>query len=173
MLSFRLSSHLPRPLLAAALLAVAGCGFQLRGSYELPYQSVFVAAPSASLVASNIRRELTGGATKVLPSAKDADAQLNILEERRDRQILSLSGAGRVREYELKMVVRYQLNDDKGATVIPTSEIRLSRILAYDDSKIIAKQQEEAMLYPDMERDAVGQILRRMVAVKPHRVRAS
>lgn len=173
MSSFKISSHLLRPLLVATLLTVASCGFQLRGSYELPYQSVFVAAPSASMVASNIRRELTGGATKVLPSAKDADAQLNILEERRDRQILSLSGAGRVREYELKMVVRYQLNDGKGATVIPTSEIRLSRILAYDDSKIIAKQQEEAMLYTDMERDVVGQILRRMVAVKPNRARAS
>ena len=158
---------------ASTFLCLTGCGFQLRGSYELPYQGVFVSAPSASSVASDIRRELTGGTTRVLPSAKDADAQLNILEERRDRQILSLSGAGRVREYELKMVVRYQLVDGKGGTIIPVSEIRLSRILAYDDSKIIAKQQEEAMLYADMEKDAVGQILRRMVAVKPNRARIS
>ena len=71
------------------------------------------------------------------------------------------------------MVVRYQLVDGKGGTIIPVSEIRLSRILAYDDSKIIAKQQEEAMLYADMEKDAVGQILRRMVAVKPNRARIS
>ncbi len=157
----------------STFLCLTGCGFQLRGSYELPYQGVFVSAPSASSVASNIRRELTGGTTRVLPSAKEADAQLNILEERRDRLILSLSGAGRVREYELKMVVRYQLVDGNGATIIPVSEIRLSRILAYDDSKIIAKQQEEAMLYADMEKDAVGQILRRMVAVKPNRARIS
>ena len=147
------------------ILATAGCGFALRGSYELPYKSINVAAPSASVVASSIRRELTGGGTKILSSAKDADAQLNILQERRDRQILSLSGAGRVREYELRLVVRYQLNDGKGQTIIPVSEIRLTRILAYDDSLIIAKQQEEALLYSDMEKDAVGQILRRMVAV--------
>ena len=50
--------------------------------------------------------------------------------------------------------------------MIPTSEIQLSRILTYDDTRIIAKQQEEAMLYADMDKDAVGQILRRMVAVK-------
>ena len=153
-------------LMAISIATFSGCGFQLRGSYELPYKGIYVAAPSTSAVASNIRRDLTGSAVKVLPSLKDADAQLNILEERRDRQILSLSGAGKVREYELRMVVRYQLNDGKGATVIPVSEIRLARILAYDDSKIIAKQQEEAMLYTDMEKDAVGQILRRMVAVK-------
>jgi LPS-assembly lipoprotein len=64
------------------------------------------------------------------------------------------------------MRVRYQLVDGKGAVIIPSSEIQLSRILAYDDTKIIAKQQEEAMLYADMDKDAVGQILRRMVAVK-------
>jgi LPS-assembly lipoprotein len=153
-------------LLLALVLAPAGCGFQLRGSFELPYQSIFVSASSTSTVASNIRRELTGTPTRVLTSGEGADARLNILDERRDRLILSLSGAGRVREYDLKMRVRYQLVDGKGAVIIPSSEIQLSRILAYDDTKIIAKQQEEAMLYADMDKDAVGQILRRMVAVK-------
>ena len=81
-------------LMAISIATFSGCGFQLRGSYELPYKGVYVAAPSTSAVASNIRRDLTGSAVKVLPSLKDADAQLNILEERRDRQILSLSGAG-------------------------------------------------------------------------------
>jgi LPS-assembly lipoprotein len=42
----------------------------------------------------------------------------------------------------------------------------LKRTFAYDDTRVIAKQQEEAMLYQDMERDATGQILRRMIAVK-------
>ena len=71
-----------------------------------------------------------------------------------------------MREYELKLRVVYQLVDARGSVFIPTSEIQLSRILSYDDSRIIAKQQEEALLYQDMERDAVGQILRRMTAIK-------
>src|SRR5258706_2235558 len=155
-----------RLALLAMAATLAGCGFQLRGFYELPYQSVFVAAAGTSLVASNIRRDLTGTPTKVMRTGAGADAQLNIFEERRDRQILSLTGTGRVAEYELKMLVRYQLVDGKGAVIIPTSEIQLSRTMSYDDTKIIAKQQEEAMLYADMDKDVVGQILRRMVAVK-------
>ena len=118
------------------------------------------------MVALELRRELANIPTKLMPSAKDADAQLNIIEDRRDRQILSLSGAGRVREYDLRLRVVYQLVDGKGGVFIPTSEIQLSRILSYEDSRIIAKQQEEALLYQDMERDAVGQILRRMTAIK-------
>ena len=149
--------------LAATLSA---CGFHLRGEYAMPFASVFVSTPGTSVVATEIRRELANIPTKLMVSAKDADAQLNILEDRRDRQILSLSAAGRVREYELKIRVTYQLIDSKGSVLIPTSEIQLSRILSYDDSRIIAKQQEEALLYQDMERDAAGQILRRMTAIK-------
>ena len=153
-------------LIIAAILCLNACGFQLRGQYTLPFASVFVTTPGASVVAAEIKRELTNSAIKLMPTAKDADAQLSIIEDRRDRQILSLSGAGRVREYELKLRVSYQLVDAKGSVFIPTSEIQLSRILSYDDSRIIAKQQEEALLYQDMERDAVGQILRRMTAIK-------
>jgi LPS-assembly lipoprotein len=113
-----------------------------------------------------VRRDLADSKTKVVGNAKDAEAALTIIEERRDRQILSLSGAGRVREYELRMKVTYQFVDAKGQVIIPTSEILLKRTFAYDDTRVIAKQQEEAMLYQDMERDATGQILRRMIAVK-------
>ncbi len=148
------------------LVSLAGCGFALRGSYELPYKGIFVAAPSTSAVASLVRRELGTTSTKPVTTAKAADAELTISIERRDRQILSLSGAGRVREYELKLLVRYQFAESSGRVLIPTSEIQLTRILTYDDSLIIAKQQEEALLYTDMEKDIAGQILRRMVAVK-------
>jgi LPS-assembly lipoprotein len=154
-------------LLAVLLLAILGaCGFQLRGSYELPYKNIFVAAPATSVVAASIRRDLGATTTKVVTSAKEADAQVNITDERRDRQILSLSGTGRVREYQLKLLLRYQVVEASGTVLIPTSEISLSRTLTYDDALIIAKQQEEALLYADMEKDAVGQILRRMVAVR-------
>ena len=150
---------------ALALMAAA-CGFQMRGEFNVPFASVFVAAPGNSQVAVKLRRELTNSPTKLLPTAKDAEAQLNIVSEKRARIILSLSGAGRVREYQLKLNVQYQLVDSKGAVVIPTSEIQLQRILTYDDSQIIAKQQEEALLYQDMESDAMQQILRRMTAIK-------
>lgn len=151
--------------LATATL-LASCGFQLRGEYNVPFASVMVAAPATSQVADKIKRELINSPTRLTTVAKDAEAQLNLTSERRDRIILSLSGAGRVREYQLKLTVQYQLVDNKGAVAIPTSEIQLQRILTYDDSQIIAKQQEEAQLYRDMEQDAAGQILRRMTAIK-------
>jgi LPS-assembly lipoprotein len=152
--------------LLAALGMLAACGFHLRGEYNVPFASVFVSNTGVSQVADKLRRELTNSPTRLMSSAKDAEAQLNISEEKRERLILSLSGAGRVREYQLKLRVRYQLVDNKGGVPIPTSEVQLQRIMTYDDSQVIAKQQEEAMLYKDMEQDAASQILRRMTAIK-------
>ncbi|MBL0122285.1 MAG: hypothetical protein IPP88_05980 [Betaproteobacteria bacterium] len=153
-------------MLVTVLGMLSACGFHLRGEYNVPFASVFVSNTGASQVADKLRRELTNSPTKLMSSAKDAEAQLNISEEKRERLILSLSGAGRVREYQLKLRVRYQLVDSKGGVPIPTSEVQLQRIMTYDDSQVIAKQQEETMLYKDMEQDAASQILRRMTAIK-------
>ena len=160
------SSVIRSIVLLGTLGLLTACGFHLRGEYNVPFASVFLSATGASQVAVTLRRELNNSPTKLMPSAKDAEAQLNITGEKRERIILSLSGAGRVREYQLKVYVRYQLVDSKGAVAIPTSEIQLQRIMTYDDSQVIAKQQEEAMLYKDMEQDAANQILRRIAAIK-------
>lgn len=151
---------------AIVAMLLASCGFHLRGEYNVPFASVMVAAPGTSQVADRIKRELTNSPTRLAATAGEAEAQLSVMSERRDRIILSLSGAGRVREYQLKLTVQYQLVDNKGGVAIPTSEIQLQRILTYDDSQIIAKQLEEAQLFRDMEQDAAGQILRRMTAIK-------
>jgi len=153
-------------VLLAALTVLGGCGFQLRGSYELPYKTLLVTSTSTSIVAGQIRRELADTNTKIVGAVKDAEATLTVIEERRDRQILSLSRAGRAVEYELRLYVSYQFVDKSGMVIIPTSALELKRILAYKDNQVIASQQEEAMLYQDMERDASGQILRRMIAIK-------
>lgn len=152
-------------LIAAALL-LSACGFQLKGEVALPFSSISVSSAGTSQVATQLKRDIGNSAARLAASSKDADAQLNIALEKRERLILSLSGAGKVREYQLKLTVQYQLTDVAGKVSIPTSEIQLQRILAYDDSQIIAKQLEEALLYQDMEKDAAGQILRRMTAIR-------
>jgi len=41
------------------------------------------------------------------------------------------------------------------------------RSLPYDDAQILAKEQEEALLYRDMRSDAVQQVMRRLSRAKP------
>src|SRR6267143_911365 len=48
-----------------------------------------------------------------------------------------------------------------------TQELREKIILSFSDAQVLAKEAEEALLYRDMQRDMVQQIMRRLVAAKP------
>ena len=157
---------------ARAYAAIAGvslltaCGFQLRGDVVIPFRDIYITAATGSPVAADLTRKLQATNTKLAASAAVADVRLAIVDEFRDKIILSLSAAGRVIEYQFKLRVGYQLTDSKGAVLIEKSEVNLMRIMSYDDAFVLAKQQEEALLFQDMQSDVVQQILRRLSKVK-------
>ena len=151
--------------LAAALLA--GCGFQLRGQAQLPFETLYI--PGGSPLAVELKRNVAvASRTRLVDSVGDAQAVLGFTTELRDKVILSFNTAGRVSEYQLRYRVGIRVTDPKGAQVyLPTSEILLTRDMAYSDAQVLAKEAEEALLYRDMQSDMVQQILRRLVAAKP------
>jgi LPS-assembly lipoprotein len=158
-------------LLALAALVTAGCGFQLRGQAQLPFETLYV--PGSSPLVAELKRNLAAASkTRLVGSVDDAQAVLGFTEERRDKVILSFSVKGSVSEYRLRYRVGFRVTDAKGGQVyLPTSEILLTRDLSYADAQVLAKEAEEALLYRDMQSDMVQQILRRLVAAKPVQTR--
>ncbi len=149
-------------------LLVSACGFQLRGSYTLPYESLYLAIPNYSLIGADLRRAIrASGSTRLADSAKDAEATFLPTAEVREPVILSLSSAGRVREKRLRYRYGYRVVDDKGRDLVLPNTIEITRDLTYDDSNVLSKEQEEVLLWQDMERDLVQQLMRRLAAVKP------
>jgi LPS-assembly lipoprotein len=153
-------------LLCALLLA--GCGFQLRGAATLPYESLYVQAPVGSQFAVQFRRVITaGGGTRVVENPKDATATLVLVNELREKSILSLSGAGRVSEFQLRYRMSYRLIDKGAAEIIPMTEIVLIRDFSFSDTATLSKESEEALLFRDMQNDAVQQLVRRLQIARP------
>ena len=148
-----------------ALASLAGCGFHLRGAVQLPFPSVYVQVANTSQVGHDIKRALRASDVRVTENPKDAAATLAILSEIRERHILSLGGQGRVREYQLRYRLAYQVTNPKGV-VTPPTEIALKRDISFNDTEALAKEAEQATLYRDMELDAVQQLLRRLQATK-------
>ncbi len=148
-------------------LLLAGCGFQLRGSASLPFETLYVQAPVSSQFGTQLRRLVTAGSsTRIVEVAKGADATLVLVNELREKNILSLSGGGRVREYQLRYRMTYRLLDRNGVEVIPVTEIALVRDFSFNDSEALSKEAEEALLFRDMQSDAVQQLLRRMQVIR-------
>ena len=146
---------------------LAACGFHLRGQAELPFESLHI--PGDNPLVVELKRNVAAASkTRLVDKPGEAQAVLGFTEELRDKIILSFSSAGRVSEYQLRYRVGFRVTDAKGAQVyLPTSEILLTRDMAFSDAQVLAKEAEEALLFRDMQRDMVQQIMRRLVAAKP------
>jgi LPS-assembly lipoprotein len=143
---------------------LSACGFQLRGDPSTGLKTLYVPGTG---VAQEIRRTLSGGPTKVVQSAKEAEAHLSIMAEGREKQIHTITGAGRVYEFELKLAVRFQmLAKGREEPVIPPTEITSRRIITYSEAAPTAKDVEEQLLFKDMQIEMADRILRQVAIAR-------
>lgn len=161
----RISSQLFVLLLTILLSA---CGFHLRGQAGMSFGTLYLDAanPKTAFIA-DLRRNLEASNVKLVNSAEQADVVLNIVSEIPGKQILTLGGSGRVNEFQLFYRVSLRAYDLKQQDWIPAVEIVLRRDYLYDDTKILAKEAEETLLYQSMRSDMVQQIVRRLSRAKP------
>jgi LPS-assembly lipoprotein len=151
---------------AALALALAACGFQLRGNAALPFDTIYFPNTSSGVGLDLKRNIQAGSGTQVLDDAQRAQARLEFVEETRQKEVLSLTGAGRVREFRLGYRLVYRVHDREGRDYVPRTVLQLYRDVTYSDADVLAKQEEEEILYRDMRADAVRQILRRLAGAK-------
>jgi LPS-assembly lipoprotein len=150
-------------------LAVAGCGFHLRGEQKLPFETIYLNTPPNSPLGAQLSRQIRSGTdTRTVAQVGEASAVLDILGEARDKDILTLNAQGRAVEYKLIYRLRFRLHDGKGREYIGPTELRAQRDISINDSQVLSKESEETLLYRDMQTDLVQQLLRRIAAVRPH-----
>jgi len=157
-----------RTLLLLTVVLLTACGFHLRGQAGMPFETLYLDAanPGTPFIA-DLRRNLEANKVRLVNSAEKADVVLNIVSEVPERQILTLGGSGRVNEFLLRYRVSFRAYDLKGREWIPAEEMALRRDYIYDDTKVLAKEAEEAQLYKSMISDMVQQVVRRLSRAKP------
>src|SRR5437667_12551304 len=85
------------------MTVLSSCGFHLPGDPAARIKSLTVTQVGASQVAAEIRRTLSTGPTRLVPIPGEAEAHLRILQEVREKSIYTLTGAGRVYEFQLRL----------------------------------------------------------------------
>lgn len=163
-------------LLIAVLLTLllGACGFQLRGTYALPFDTIYINLPETTDLHIQLKRAITAGtSTRVVGTQKEAKVVLQIVNDQTAKNVLSLSGAGRAQEYQLVRIVNFRVVDTKGRDWVKTGKIELHRDMTYADFQVLSKESEEAQLWRDIQNDLIQQILRRMSVAKPQDVDSS
>ena len=174
----------------ALLLVLAGCGFKLRGSaelpgYKLPFATIALGLAPTSEFYAQLKRtiEASSPGTRVVADAKSAEAVLSVMGDRADKIILSLTAAGRAREYQLVRTFSFRVHGLAPAPAaaapkysetplagpteyIPVSTITLRRDITFSDDLVLSKESEETLLWRDIQGDLVQQLMRRLAAAK-------
>lgn len=155
-------------LIAVTCIAILfpGCGFQPRGRADLSFDSIYVETNGFSLFGAELRKVVQAGdVVEVMDSADEAEVVLKVVSERQERHIISLTGTGSVREFQLVYRVAYRILDNELKDLAAPGEIVLRRDMLFDDTLRLAKESEAEILYRDMQTDAVNQMLRRLSVV--------
>jgi LPS-assembly lipoprotein len=95
----------------------------------------------------------------------NAQMVIDILQEQREKTVVGVNSSGQVREFQLRIRVRFRVRTPQGKELVPDTEILQQRDISFNESAVLAKEAEEALLYRDMQTDIVQQLMRRLAAV--------
>jgi LPS-assembly lipoprotein len=155
-------------LASLAAMAVGGCGFKLRSSQNYAFATIAIMPNPGGALALELRRSF-GSAVHVLSPEEPLDkAQLvfDLLSEQREKIVVAVNSSGQVREFQLRIRVKFRVRTPQGEERVPESEILQQRDISFNESAVLAKEAEEGLLYRDMQSDIVQQLLRRLAAIK-------
>ncbi|MBI5792322.1 MAG: hypothetical protein HZA63_12690 [Rhodocyclales bacterium] len=177
-------------IITLLLVLLAGCGFKLRGSaelpgYRLPFATIALSLAETSEFYAQLKRtiEASSPGTRVVSDPREAEAVLAVLGDRSEKIILSLTAAGRAREYQLVRHFTFKVHGNAATPAappvkysdapvagpteyLPTSTITLRREITFSDDLVLSKESEEALLLRDMQNDLVQQLMRRLAAAR-------
>ncbi len=143
-------------------LSIVSCGFQLRGSDKLNFETISIVGGSPEFTKLLKKRFKQ---SKVKIETKNAQKSLEITNDTFSKKILSLSSSGKVKEYQItyKVSFRVKLNNGEWGDLI---NIETIRDYTYDDKNIIAKTEEESRLIEGMQEQLIRTIVTRISVSK-------
>lgn len=151
---------------AGAGLLLSGCGFRLRGHFQAPFETLYLQMRENTRFSGLLKRMIESGSNiRCVKNPNEAEAVLELINQRRDREVLSISDSGRAREYELTLTIEFRVTstyDD--FTYVELTQLVAHRDITYSESEFLSREKEEEVLYRDMENDLIAQMIRYLEA---------
>jgi LPS-assembly lipoprotein len=146
---------------------LAGCGFHLQGAMTLAEENrrIYIyTADEITPFAVELRRAIERAGGTITPTAGAAETVVRITRDRSGRRVLSVSARNTPQEYEVFYAVEYTV-DQAGEEVLEMQPLELTRNMSFDETQVLAKDREEAILLEAMARDLATLVLRRIGSI--------
>ncbi|WP_304640402.1 LPS-assembly lipoprotein LptE [Pseudomonas sp.] len=159
-------------LMIAALLLLAGCGFQLRGTGvdSVSLRELAIAAPDPNSPTYLQLREALEEDNVRLTDA--AEFTLQLIGESHDRVALSYTGRASAAEVEIRHNLSFQITDTRGQPLVGPESLSVRRVYINDRDNIVGTAEEEELLRREMRRDMVRQLLFRLSSLSERELAA-
>jgi LPS-assembly lipoprotein len=161
-----------RPVLAGVLMIcvvalLSACGFQLRGSADLPAAmevSYIEGVRPFGTLADDFAAALRLRNITVTDSERLATAVLHIIGNSTQKLVLSVDTSGNVLEYELRQTIRFSVQAADQQVVVAEQSVSLSRDYIFSSTDVLGKQREEQAVRATLQENLVNLAMLRIAA---------
>ena len=136
------------------LLMITSCGFHMRGMTEISFKTISLEGKELSFT-KNLKKVLNSNKVAIVLPSENPELRVELIGEESEKRILSLSGQGLVREYEIYYRVRYRIKTADRETWGQENILEARRDFTYSDSNLIGKEEEERQLNESMRNEAI------------------
>ena len=153
--------------LAFLLMGLSACGFQLRGTnlQALQDTNIYVQFSGASVLATEVKRQLIDAGIKPVSSASDAEHIVTLSNETFKIKVLSVSPTtGKAEEYQVSFTAMVKIARQGESSTARTEPVAATRDLTFDEGSVLGKVQEESILKKDIAKQVAASVLRRLRA---------
>ncbi|MEY3810426.1 MAG: Rare lipoprotein [Pseudomonadota bacterium] len=147
------------------LIVITSCGFHLRGMTEISYKTISLEGKELSLT-KNLKKILNTNKVAIVSSTENPELRVEFLSEESEKRILSLSGQGLVREFEIFYRVRYRIKASDSEIWSQENIIETRKDFTYSDSNLIGKEEEERQLNEAMRNEAITNLFNQIQVIK-------
>jgi len=147
------------------LIVISSCGFHLRGMTEISYKTISLEGKELSLT-KNLKKILNTNKVAIVSSTENPELRVEFLSEESEKRILSLSGQGLVREFEIFYRVRYRIKASDSEIWSQENIIETRKDFTYSDSNLIGKEEEERQLNEAMRIEAITNLFNQIQVIK-------
>ena len=151
-----------------AVVSLSACGFQLRGTGQISshVDMLHVTAVNAyGEFVQKLETALQRAGVSMEDDKSLAPFSLHIIGEKNTRRAATTTSRITVAEYELRLLVEFQLENRAGDLIIPPSSLVTERVYALDQANLAGSNEEEELLKAEMQDEIIEQIIRRVDTV--------
>lgn len=154
-------------LLSLLCVWLTSCSFHLQGELPLtpPLQTMYLQTPDPyGTLSRQLQQSLKLSHVRLVDQAALAKTVLVIAQDTTSQDLLSVSGSQQTRQYNLNVVVTFEVTDPTGRILVPTQTMSESRSITIQSNQILGSSNEANLYYQQMRRALAYAIMNRLAS---------